>query len=139
MSTGYRRCGVIQPGLGVLCGLIGQAAGQVSAAAGQQQVLAVLVVALAAVFGDERPAGRPKGQFGDEHHHLLPGAEGLFHKVKGGLQSPAGLGRGGFPLFHLAGEGLLHQAEGVLSGEKRLIGQQGGILFQPGLCLFVQL
>ena len=68
-----------------------------------------------------------------------PGAECLFHKVKGGFQGTAGLGRSGFPLLHLVGEGLLHQAEGVLSGEERFIGQQGGILFQPGLCLLVQL
>ena len=60
-------------------------------AAVQKQRLAVVIIAVAAVFTNKAHTVLAQRELGHKHHKLLPGRERLFHKVKAMLQCLAGL------------------------------------------------
>ena len=96
----------------------------------QQQLLAVLLKALAFVLGQIGGGVGAKSQLVDENDHLLPGLTEIIdplHKVKGKLQRVPGGSHGVLPAAHLGIELGPHGVKGIL-------GIQGFVqLFAPGV------
>lgn len=80
----------------------------------QQQILVVLEVPLAAVFGEELVGSGIHRKLGDEHHHLLTFRKRLLHKVEGSFQRSGGGLLGGLALVCQRTELTAQQVEGFL-------------------------